>query len=742
MYGDVIVDITHEKLDKVFEYKIPNHLEGKCEVGMEVIVPFGSGNRQIKGYVVKIKHTPKYDVDKIKEILEVSPDREAIEGRMVALAAWLKEQYGGTMIQALKTVLPIKQRENHKIEKDICLLLKKEEARARLEAFQSKRNQNARVRLLTALLQEPTLSYAFATGELKTSKSVIQYFEKENIIEIVSRQVWRNPVNVKDAKGKEIIFTHEQFHVLRTFEENYNKGNHQTYVLHGITGSGKTEIYIEMIKLAIGKGKQAIVMIPEIALTYQTVMRFYNSFGERISIMNSRLSKGEKYDQMMRAKNGGVDVMIGPRSALFTPFPNLGLIIIDEEHESTYKSEQVPRYHVRETAIKRADMEKASVVLGSATPSLEAMYQVHFGKYKLLSLKSRLSHQSLAKVETVDMREELRAGNRSIFSRKLRQLMEEKLENREQIMLFINRRGYAGFISCRTCGYVARCKNCDVSLAVHKNKILRCHYCGYEEVRKPTCPECDSKHVGEFKIGTQQIEDLVKSEFKGAKVLRMDMDTTKKKDSHEKILSAFAEGEANVLIGTQMIVKGHDFPGVTLVGVLAADMSLHSGDYHGGERTFQLITQAVGRAGRGEVKGQAVIQTYSPKHYSIVAAANQDYEEFYVREISYRRLLGYPPVENLLAILMTCEDEEHLEIASNYLKSFAVMSSGDVKVKIIGPTNPAIGKINNVYRKVFYIKAKDYEVLVSLKNKMESYIEINSGFQRVFTQFDFNPVKL
>ena len=742
MYGDVIVDITHGKLDKVFEYKIPSHLEGECEVGMEVMVPFGLGNRQIKGYVVKIKQTPEYDVDKIKEILEISPDREAIEGRMVALAAWLKEHYGGTMIQALKTVVPIKQRENHKIERDICLLLNEEEAKARLETLHSKKTQTARVRLLTALLQEPILSYTFATGELKASKNVIQYFENEKIIEVVSRQVWRNPVNVKRARRKEIILTDEQQKALNNFKDNYNKGIHQTYLLHGITGSGKTEIYIEMIKLAIAKGKQAIVMIPEIALTYQTVMRFYNSFGERISIMNSRLSKGERYDQMMRAKNGRVDVMIGPRSALFTPFPNLGLIIIDEEHESTYKSEQVPRYHVRETAIKRADMEKASVVLGSATPSLEAMYQVRCGKYKLLPLKNRISHQTLAKVETVDMREELRTGNRSIFSRKLRQLMEEKLKNKEQIMLFINRRGFAGFISCRTCGYVVRCKNCDVSLAVHKNKILRCHYCGYEEIRRATCPECDSKHVGEFKVGTQQIEDLVKSEFVGAKVLRMDMDTTKTKDSHEKILSAFAEGRANVLIGTQMIVKGHDFPGVTLVGVLAADMSLHSGDYHGGERTFQLITQAVGRAGRGDKKGEAVIQTYSPKHYSIIAAAKQDYEEFYLREISYRQLMGYPPVENLLAIFMTGEDEGHLEIASNYLKGFAVMSSEGLKVKIIGPTSPAIERINNVYRKVFYIKAQDYETLVTLKNKMEAYIEINSGFQRVFTQFDFNPVKL
>ena len=740
MYGDIIIDITHEKLDRVFEYKIPEHLEKDCQVGVEVLVPFGMGNRQIKGYIVKIKDTPDYNPEKIKSILEISPDGEVIERRMVALAAWLKEHYGGTMIQALKTVLPIKQRENVKLKRDICLLLNQQEAESKLESFIAK-NQKARARLLDALIQSPVLDYTFATRDMKIAKTVIDYFIKEDLIKITTQQVHRNPIRSQEKGSKEIVFTDEQQIAFDTFQEEVAKGKNHTYVLHGVTGSGKTEIYIEMIKLAIEKGQQAIVMIPEIALTYQTVMRFYHSFGDRISIMNSRLSKGEKYDQMMRAKNGGVDVMIGPRSALFTPFPNLGLIIVDEEHEGTYKSDQVPRYHVRETAIQRAKMERASVVLGSATPSLEAMYCIHSGKYKLLSLTRRLSHQTLSRVDTVDMRAELAAGNRSIFSRKLRQLMEEKLRNNQQVMLFLNRRGYAGFISCRTCGYVAQCKKCDVSLSVHQYKILRCHYCGYEETRKPKCPECDSKHIGEFRAGTQQIEELVKSEFKDAKVLRMDMDTTKSKDGHEKILSAFGKGEANVLIGTQMIVKGHDFPNVTLVGVLAADMSLHSGDYHGGERTFQLITQAVGRAGRGDIKGEAVIQTYSPNHYAIKAAANQDYEEFYAQEISYRQLLGYPPVENLLAVLLSSEDEEQLDLASNYLKSFATMSSEGLEVKIIGPANPAIGKIDNVYRKVFYIKAKEYETLVVLKNKMEAYIEINSGFQKIRTMFDFNPVK-
>ena len=350
---------------------------------------------------------------------------------------------------------------------------------------------------------------------------------------------------------------------------------------------------------------------------------------------------------MERVKRGEVDVMIGPRSALFTPFENLGLIVIDEEHETTYKSEQVPRYHARETAIRRAKLEGASVVLGSATPSLEAFYRCRLGEYTLLELKNRATAQSLPEVYTVDMREELKHGNRSIISDRLKEMIEDRLQKRQQIMLFLNRRGYAGFVSCRECGYVVKCTHCDVALSAHKNGKLVCHYCGYERPSMTSCPECGSHYIGGFRAGTQQIEELVTKMFPAARVLRMDMDTTKKKDSHEKILSAFAAEEADILIGTQMIVKGHDFPQVTLVGILAADMSLYSNHYQSAERTFQLLSQACGRAGRGREKGEVVIQTYNPEHYSIQTAARQDYESFYEEEMNYRMLMGYPPAEEL-----------------------------------------------------------------------------------------------
>ena len=500
-------------------------------------------------------------------------------------------------------------------------------------------------------------------------------------------------------------------------------------------------MYMEMISHVLARGKQAIVLIPEIALTYQTVMRFYGRFGDRVSILNSRLSPGERSDQTERAERGEVGVMIGPRSALFTPFSDLGLIVIDEEHETAYKSEQAPRYHARETAVQRAKMEGASVVLGSATPSLEAFYRCRRGEYTLLTLKKRVAKRELPDVYTVDMREELKNGNRSILSDRLRTLVEERLEEGQQAMLFLNRRGYAGFVSCRSCGYVVKCPHCDVSLSSHRDGRLVCHYCGHEERAISVCPSCGSSYVGGFKAGTQAVEELVKREFPRARALRMDMDTTRNKDGHEEILSAFKNGEADILIGTQMIVKGHDFPDVTLVGVLAADMSLYGEDYRSAERTFQLLTQAAGRAGRGEGKGEVVIQTYSPEHYSIQMAQRQDYEGFYEEEMRYRELMGYPPASELLAVLLAGEDERLLETAAKYLKEFAVRA-GKSEIQAIGPASPYVGKVKDMYRRVIYLKCGDYHILTALKNRMEQYIEMNSGFQTLWIQFDFNPMNI
>ena len=741
MYADIIIDITHEKLDKVFQYRIPSELEGILEVGTEVIVPFGRGNKETGGYVIGFSETADYDEDKIKFILRRAEDKRAIKSKLVALAAWMKESYGGTMIQALRTVLPIKKQEKIKKKRTVRLLLSEEEGRERLDIFLHK-NQKARARVLAGLLDQPCQDYELLTKKLHVTLAVLRAMEEQGILLIESQDALRNPLCYRRTEEKETILTKEQEQAVSVFAQDYENGYRNTYLVYGVTGSGKTEVYMQMIRHVVESGKQAIVLIPEIALTYQTVLRFYNRFGNRVSILNSRLSQGERSDQMERVKRGEVDVMIGPRSALFTPFENLGLIVIDEEHETTYKSEQVPRYHARETAIRRAKLEGASVVLGSATPSLEAFYRCRLGEYTLLELKNRATAQSLPEVYTVDMREELKHGNRSIISDRLKEMIEDRLQKRQQIMLFLNRRGYAGFVSCRECGYVVKCPHCDVALSAHKNGKLVCHYCGYERPSMTSCPECGSHYIGGFRAGTQQIEELVTKMFPAARVLRMDMDTTKKKDSHEKILSAFAAEEADILIGTQMIVKGHDFPQVTLVGILAADMSLYSNHYQSAERTFQLLSQACGRAGRGREKGEVVIQTYNPEHYSIQTAARQDYESFYEEEMNYRMLMGYPPAEELLAIWMTGQSEEHLKVAAGYLKEFTERINREGRLTVIGPAAPYVSKVNDQYRQIIYVKSEDYELLVRTKDLLEQYIDMNRGFDQLRIQFDFNPLNI
>ncbi|MCU0078497.1 replication restart helicase PriA [Extibacter muris] len=741
MFADIIVDITHEKLDRVFCYRIPEQLEGQMKVGTEVVVPFGRGNKETRGYVTGLSEKTDYELSRVKDIIRIADESLAIESRLVALAAWMHDYYGGTMIQALKTVLPIKRKEQPREKRRVRLLLGEEEGKRQLDVYLHK-NQKARARLLAALLHQPEQEYDLVTKKLNITLTVIRALEEQGILALESEREFRNPVRRRTGKRQEVQYTEEQRNVIETFWGDYKAGIRRTYLLYGVTGSGKTEVYMEMIHRVLQEGRQAIVLIPEIALTYQTVMRFYGRFGDRVSILNSRLSQGERYDQMERVKAGEVDVMIGPRSALFTPFANLGLIVIDEEHEPTYKSEQVPRYHARETAIKRAEMEGASVMLGSATPSLESFYRCRNKAYTLLELKNRTKSLELPEVYTIDMREELKAGNRSILSDRLKEMTAARLGRGEQTMLFLNRRGYAGFISCRACGYVVKCPHCDVSLSSHRGGRLVCHYCGHEEPSASACPSCGSTFIGGFRAGTQQIEDIVQKAFPQARVLRMDMDTTREKDGHEKILESFADGEADILIGTQMIVKGHDFPNVTLVGILAADMSLYSNDYRAGERTFQLLTQAAGRAGRGSGGGEVVIQTYSPDHYSIRMAAEQNYEGFYEAEMDYRELMGYPPVEQLLAVLMTGQDEQLLEKAAGYLKEYVVRIDRNGRLQVIGPASPYVGKVNDVYRRVLYIKSEEYRLLTEAKNRLEQYIEINRGFQTMRIQFDFNPMNV
>lgn len=738
-YANVIIDISQEKLDRTFQYRIPEHLMDEVRPGVLVEIPFGRGKRMIRGYVVEVTDKPEFDVERIKDIVSVVTKSIPIEAQLIALAAWMREHFGGTMNQALKTVLPVKEKTAKKEHRFVHLIPERIEAKNLLSQLE-KKHQTARARLLGALLEQSPLPYETVTGKLNVTAAVIRAMEEKQVVRVEKIRAYRNPLDRMKKQENYVELNPKQRQIADDILARWREGDTKTSLIHGVTGSGKTEVYMELIEAAVRQGKQAIVLIPEIALTFQTVVRFYNHFGDRVSILNSKMSAGERYDQFERAKSRELDVMIGPRSALFTPFSNLGFIIIDEEHEAAYKSETVPCYHARETAIARAGMSGAMVVLGSATPSVESYARAKRGEYRLYELKQRVSDRPLPTVYTVDLREELKRGNRSILSDRLRELIVDRLQKKEQIMLFINRRGMAGFVSCRSCGHVMKCPHCDVSLSLHNNEKLMCHYCGYSKPMVRNCPECGSPYVGGFKAGTQKIEQYICRQFPQAKVLRMDLDTTRQKDGHEKILSAFANQEADILIGTQMIVKGHDFPNVTLVGVLAADLSLHVSDYRASERTFQLLTQAAGRAGRGRRPGEVVIQTYQPEHFSVTAAAKQDYEGFFSQEIMFRSLMRYPPEWNMMVVHIASSQEKLVNEAAVMLQYKIVTQIQDRTVQVIGPADASISRVNDIYKKVIYLKSADYEELVGIKNRLEEEIREDPSFKSVTVQFDFNPM--
>ena len=688
------------------------------------------------GYVLSVSGEAKFEESRMKEIRELSEDAVTVEARLITLAAWMKHTYGSTMIQALKTVLPVKSKSKAREKRRIVLMQTPDAARETLEEL-GRKKYKAKARLVERLLEEQSLDYTEAAKKLKVTAATVKSLEEQGVIKVTQSTRSQSPGSGTKEPGVRFQLSDSQEQAAEGIFREW-KEKDRPCLLQGVTGSGKTMVYMKLIEKVLQEGRQAIVLIPEIALTYQNVERFRGYFGDRIAVLNSKMTPAQRYEQMELASEGQVSIMLGPRSALFTPFPNLGLIIIDEEHESSYKSEVTPRYHARETAIERARLEQAHVVLGSATPSVDAYYRCRTGEFALFVLEGRYGSSRLPDVCIVDMREELKKGNRSILSTVLAERMSACLERKEQAMLFLNRRGYAGFISCRSCGYVVKCPHCDVSLTEHNDGTLVCHYCGYRVRQQNRCPSCGSPYIGGFRAGTQQIEQIVQKTFPGVRTLRMDADTTRNRESYGKILSAFADREADVLIGTQMIVKGHDFPDVTLVGVLAADLSLNAADYRAGERTFQILTQAVGRAGRKEKKGTAVIQTYQPEHYSIRAAAAQDYPAFFDEEIGYRELMDYPPAYHMMAIHASCPEEERLEQAMEYIRRFLLRFHVEPRVQLIGPARESVAKISDLYRFVLYVKASSPEVLFSLRERLERYIEINSGFSNIYIQFDFN----
>lgn len=736
-YADVIVDVTQASIDRSYQYRIPPELENKVRVGCVVRIPFGNGKRSAEGYVLNIGTEPRIARDRIKPILEVPDNRVTIESKLIELALWMKTTYGSSLNNALKTVLPVREKEKHAVREEVSLVWPEKKTRLLLEQY-TRRHYAAKVRLLTALLKTNELEKSYVTGTLKITPESLRSLEREGVISVRSADLTRTPDDMQEPEEKEepCILTPEQSRVCSGILREW-EGANRPCLIRGVTGSGKTLVYMDLMEKVLKEGRQVILLIPEIALSWQNVKRFRSRFGDAVTILNSKMSKGERYDQFERLKKGEAQIVIGPRSALFTPFPKLGLIIIDEEQESSYRSENAPRYDARETALERARIENAHVVFGSATPSVDSVFRCREGRYAGFLLESRYGNADLPSVHVEDMREELRHGNRSILSEALREAVKERLERKEQAILFLNRRGYSGFISCRSCGEVIKCPHCDVSLTFHTNGKLVCHYCGYEIDQVSRCPSCGSPYIGGFRAGTEKVEAELHRFFPEARIIRMDADTTRKKDGYARILRSFASGEADILVGTQMIVKGHDFPRVTLVGVLAADLSLFVSDYRAAERTYQLLVQAVGRAGRGDLPGEAYIQTYHPDHYSIRAAAKQDYDAFYDEEMLAREMMHYPPACNLLAIHGSCADEQRLVVAMGHLKRYLIRNQSRDTV-IIGPAPENIRKIQDIYRQVLYVKEPDEERIIRLRRLAEKFIEINSGFNRMMFQYDLN----
>ena len=739
IYADIIIDISLEALDRVFQYRIPEEMLSKISVGSQVMVPFGKGNRLVLGYVIGFSDESDYDLAKMKYIHEIKKDALIVEAQMIRLADWMHQTYGCTRAQALKTVLNVKRQVRGGTKKVYRLCIAVSDAQKEFEKLSHMPRFVSRAGVLAVFLNAPKdqwISEAQIKKYVPAPENALKTLIRHGMVEAGEASDYRVPF-ADVSVGNNVVLSPEQKHVV----DSIWMDSRNVHLICGVTGSGKTEIYMELIERTIADGKQAIVLIPEISLTYQNIGRFRRRFGRRVSVMNSKMSEGERYDQYVQAKNGEIDILIGPRSALFAPFGRLGLIIIDEEHDGAYKSDVTPKYHAVDVAKKRMDMCGGKVVLGSATPSIVSYEQARQGIYGIYHLKQRVSGEGrMAVAEIVDLREELKAKNYSVFSRSLMRAMEDRLAKKEQILLFLNRRGYAGFVSCRSCGKVITCPHCDVSLTLHKNMqdSMQCHYCGYHIPAPKTCPECGSKYIGAFGMGTQKVVELLQKRFPSARILRADRDAFQRKNSHFETFQAFARGEADILVGTQMIVKGHDFPNVTLVGVLAADLSMFSGDYLASERTFQLLTQAAGRAGRGRKEGLAIIQTYQPEHYAITSAASQDYECFYRQERLYRKMMSYPPFGAMMVAV--CEHEDEMLVMEGAMRLTEILKRNSVIV--LPPTEAFRSKEKDSYRKVIYIKAKEEHELKLCRDMAQNQITRDELLKQINIQFDINPLNL
>ncbi|MDF2855684.1 MAG: primosomal protein [Neobacillus sp.] len=796
--ASVIVDVPAKHTDKPFDYLIPEEWEETIQPGMRVIVPFGP--RKIQGFITEIKSESAFE--KLRKIIEPMDLEPVLNKEQLRLAAWLTNTTLCFKVFALQVMLPAALKAKYEKKVRLAQGIKKEELPVRLQEFLKndqflswedalkhglvpilhreatkghleviyevkERLRKKYIKFIQPLLSEAELEVEIQAlpQRAEKQKEVLHYFVQhpdgvemrillkdlnisattvktlveKRFLKELDMEVYRDPYQNREfERTQPLLLTSDQQTVINPILNTIENNLHEVFLLYGVTGSGKTEIYLQSIQEVIEKGQEAIVLVPEIALTPQMVNRFKGRFGNLVAVLHSGLSAGEKYDEWRKIQRNEVSVVVGARSAIFAPFENIGIIIIDEEHETSYKQEEMPRYHARDVAIERAKNYNCPVVLGSATPSLESFARAQKGVYQLLNLPSRMNQQALPAVEIIDMREELREGNRSMFSRKLFEMLKSRMERKEQTVLFLNKRGHSSFVMCRDCGYVMNCPHCDISLTYHRvNEQMKCHYCSFETSVPKSCPECTSEYIRYFGTGTQKVEDELGKILPEARIIRMDVDTTGRKGSHERLLKDFQDGKADILLGTQMIAKGLDFPNITLVGVLSADTMLHLPDFRSSEKTFQLLTQVSGRAGRHELPGEVIIQTYTPEHYSIELAGMQDFDQFYHREMMARKMHSYPPFYFLSLITVSHEDLITVVSATEKIVAF-VRSRISNHAVVLGPAASPIPRINNRYRYQCLIKYKrEPELFPTLRTILDQYQpNAKSG---LLVSIDVNP---
>ena len=799
-FASVIVDVPTKQTDRAFDYEIPEKWQDIIQPGMRVVVPFGP--RFVQGFVVQIKSETSIEKTKpLKECLDLKP---VLTEELMNLAFWLKDETLCFTISAFQVMLPAAMKakyEKYLLAKNITLLpfdlqpffekkkripfeelekeigfssLKKLVKDDTLEVYygvkdkgtkktqkvikvianknelyefqQSLTNQaKAQQKLVSFLLEQDDKEFPLKDllQKAKVNTQTVKTFVNKKLLTEVDEEIYRDPYENKYfEKSKPLLLTNQQESAIKPILSSIENEQFASFVMFGVTGSGKTEVYMQSVDAVLKRGKEAIILVPEISLTPQMVNRFKSRFGNDVAVLHSGLGTGEKYDEWRKIHRKEVKVVVGARSAIFAPFENLGIIIIDEEHETSYKQEEMPRYHAKDVAMKRGEYHQCPVVLGSATPTLETFARARKGVYELLTMDKRMSDQGMPAVDIIDMREELREGNRSMFSRALLEKLQERIERKEQSVLFLNKRGYSSFVMCRDCGYVVECPHCDISLTYHRSSNqLKCHYCGYEQPVVSSCPSCDSDHFRFFGTGTQKVEEEITKLLPEARVIRMDVDTTSRKGSHEKLLDKFGKKEADILLGTQMIAKGLDFPDVTLVGVLTADTMLNLPDFRASEKTFQLLTQVSGRAGRHELPGEVIIQTYTPEHYAVQLASNHDFLTFYENEMMIRKLHQYPPFYFTALVTVSHEQLTKVVTITERITNYLQLNLSQNAI-ILGPVASPISRIKDKYRYQCIIKYKKEPKLQEiLKSILEKY-QLQMAQENLSITIDLNPYML